>query len=187
MSPDNPGMTTPKKPLNPAARRTAPARDFPVPEIPEFKDPKDPRLSPHFTESELGVESADARVKANARYLCEKILEPIRTEYGLPIFVTSGYRDPAHNAQVGGKGKSFHLYESDRCAADFKVIGIAVTETFDWLRLKSGLPFDKVILEYQEGEPRIIHIQAMAKTEPRRLAYVGETGDGKEYTPVEVG
>ena len=155
--------------------------------IPEFKDPKDPRLTVHFTELELGVEGCDARVKANARYLCEKILEPIRAEFGLPVFVTSGYRSPEHNAQVGGKGKSFHLYQGDRCAADFKVIGVAVQETFDWLRLHSGLPFDKVILEYQDGEPRIIHVQAMVKTEPRRLAYVGETGGAREYAQVDVG
>jgi hypothetical protein len=104
----------------------------------------------------------------------------------MPVCVTSGYRDPVHNAKVGGKGKSFHLYEFDRCAADFKVMGIPAQDTFDWLRLESGLPFDKVILEYHEGEPRIIHIQAYAQGEPRRLAYIGETGAGRMYTPVEV-
>ena len=155
--------------------------------VPEFKDPSEPRLSANFTERELGVEGAEARVKANARYLCEKILEPIRAKYRMPVFVTSAYRDPAHNAQVGGKSKSFHLYEYDRCAADFKVVGIPVTTVFDWLRLESGLPFDKVILEHHEGEPRIIHVQAFAKGEPRRLAFIGETGDAKVYTPVEVG
>ncbi len=158
-----------------------------MPPVPEFKDPNDPRLSFHFNESELGVEGADARVKANARYLCEKLLEPIRAKYGLPVFVTSGYRNTEHNQRVGGKSKSFHLYDGDRCAADFKVIGIGVAETFDWLRLESGLPFDKVILESKDGTPTIIHIQAMAKAEPRRLAYVGETGAGKDYRPVEVG
>lgn len=166
-------------------RRGEKARPEPM-RVPEFKDPGEPRLSPNFTERELGVEWADARVKANARYLCEKLLEPIRAKYRMPVFVTSGYRDAAHNAQVGGKSKSFHLYEYDRCACDFKVVGIAAKTTFDWLRLESGLPFDKVILEYQEGEARIIHIQAFSKGEPRRRAFVGETGDTMVYTPVEV-
>jgi hypothetical protein len=174
----------PNRPHPPFRGQHPQERDF---RIPEFKDPKEPRLSLHFTENELGVQGCDARVKANARYLCEKILEPIRMQFGSPVFVTSGYRDPAHNAQVGGKGRSFHLYQDDRCAADFKVIGVAVQETFDWLRLESGLPFDKVIMEYQDGEPQIIHIQAMVKTAPRRLAYVGETGDGKQYEAAEVG
>lgn len=154
--------------------------------IPEFKDPSAPRLSANFTEFELGVSGASERVKSNARFLCEKLLEPIRARYAAPVFVTSGFRDPAHNAQIGGKPRSFHLYEFDRCAADFKVLGISAQETFDWLRLESGLPFDKVILEYRDGEARIIHIQAYAKGEPRRLAYIGETGDGQQYTPVEV-
>lgn len=180
-------MTAPKKAPQPGYRRKSPAPEFRPPTVPEFKDPDDPRLSFHFTESELGVEQADERVKANARYLCEKLLEPIRAKYGLPVFVTSGYRNPEHNRRVGGKGKSYHLYEGDRCAADLKVIGISVQETFDWLRLESRLPFDKVILEHQDGVPTIIHLQATVKSEPRRLAYVGETGDGREYRPVEVG
>jgi len=155
--------------------------------VPEFKDPHQPRLSPHFTEAELGVEDAPERVKENARYLCREILEKVRDKYGQPVFVTSGYREPRHNHAVGGKASSFHLYEMDRCAADFKVLGVDVVETFDWLRLESGLPFDKVILEFQDGEPCIIHVQATARTAPRRLAYVGQTGAGAEYTPVEVG
>lgn len=155
-------------------------------EVPEFKDPDSPRLSAHFTEAELGVSDADERIKANARFLCEQLLEPIRDKYRMPLCVTSGYRDPAHNAKVGGKSRSFHLYEFDCCAADFKVLGVPAQQTFDWLRLESGLPFDKVILEYHEGEARIIHIQARASGPPRRLAFVGETGDGQAYTPVEV-
>lgn len=158
-----------------------------APLLPEFKNPVLPRLSPNFTEEELNVVGADRRIQANASFLCREILEPIRAKYGLPLCVTSGYRDPTHNAQVGGKSRSFHLYEFDRCAADFKVVGVPVRETFDWLRLESDLPFDKVILEHQQGEPRIIHIQALANSAPRRLAYIGETGDGQQYTPVEVG
>jgi hypothetical protein len=156
------------------------------PLLPEFRDPRKATLSPHFTEAELGVEGADARVKANARYLCQALLEPIRAKYNRAVFVTSGYRDPGHNAQIGGKSKSFHLFEFDRCAADFKVLGVPAQETFDWIRLESKLPFDKVILEYHGDEARIIHIQAFAKGEPRRLAYIGETGDAQEYRPVEV-
>lgn len=166
--------------------KEAQTRTRTIPDLPEFKDPAALRLSPNFTEDELGVSGADERVKANARFLCQELLEPIRTKYCAPVFVTSGFRDAGHNAQVGGKSRSFHLYESDRCAADFKVLGVSAQETFDWLRLESGLPFDKVILEYHEGEARIIHIQAFARGEPRRLAYIGETGDGHQYTPVEV-
>lgn len=171
-------MSTPKK-----AR--VPVR--PAPAVPEFKDPQQARLSPHFTEAELGVQGAGERIKENARYLCREILERVRDKYDLPVFVTSGYRDPVRNYVVGGKASSFHLYEMDRCAADFKVLGVDVVETFDWLRLESGLPFDKVILEYQDGEPCIIHVQATARTTPRRLAYVGGTGTSTDYQPVEVG
>jgi hypothetical protein len=142
-------------------------------------------MTEHFTEQELNVASAEARIKENALYLCANILEPIRAKFG-PLLVTSGYRDPVRNAAAGGKKASFHLYEDDQCAADFKVPGVDILEVFRWLRLESHLPFDKAILEYANGEPRIIHVQAYAKNAPRRLAYTGETGDGQKYLAVTV-
>lgn len=43
------------------------------------------------------------------RELCEKILQPVRTKYGKPIRVTSGFRSPAINNAVKGSSTSQHL------------------------------------------------------------------------------
>lgn len=41
--------------------------------------------------------------------LCQKILEPVRKKFGLPITVTSGYRSEALNRAVGGSRTSQHM------------------------------------------------------------------------------
>lgn len=145
------------------------------------------KLTEHFSEAELHVEGEEPRIVDNARFLCEQLLEPIRAHYQVPIHVTSGYRAPAHNKSVGGKPTSFHLYEEGKAAADFCIPGLPVTQVFNWIRGASGLPIDKVILEHDaHGTPQIIHVQIDSQKGPRRLAYIGSTGDGQSYTQVEV-
>ena len=41
--------------------------------------------------------------------LIDKVLDPLRERWGVPIYVTSGYRCPELNARVGGSKSSYHL------------------------------------------------------------------------------
>lgn len=144
-------------------------------------------LSEHFTDHELGVENpGELRLVQNAAYLCRTILEPIRAKFG-PVRIHDGYRSPEHNAAVGGKPTSYHQFEGGKAAADFDCTAAGFQQVFDWIRLESGLPFDKVILEHNTtNEPRAIHIQVDSSAPPRRFAYLGSTGAGTVYTPMEV-
>ena len=143
-------------------------------------------LTEHFTDAELGVVGCDAQLVENARYICQEILEPIRTKFG-PVRVHDGYRDPGHNTRVGGKPDSFHLFEWGRAAVDIDAQYVAVQDLFDWLRLESKLPFDKVIMESNSrGTPATVHIQVDRLNPPRRLAYTGHTGNGETYLPQSV-
>lgn len=146
------------------------------------------RLSEHFTDEELRVADAPFSVMENAVWLCANVLEPTREHFGAALSVTSGYRPPDRNAATGGVKNSYHLYEGDHCAADFLVAGVSVEELFDWLRLKSKLPFSKVILEkdHTTGLPTIVHVQAHAGITPEvRIALVGETHGTAGYSAVE--
>jgi hypothetical protein len=144
------------------------------------------QLTEHFADTELGVANCDPRIMVNAQTLCEKILEPIRAQLG-PIAVDDGYRDPAHNARVGGKPDSQHLYLNGNSAADIRSTQAGLQEAFDWIRLTSHLPFDQVILEYAHGAPACIHLSYdSGKTEQRRQALTGTTGAGTVYVEVEV-
>ena len=144
------------------------------------------QLTEHFTDTELGVDAADQRLIDNATFICAKLLEPIRAKFG-PVKVHDGYRSLDHNAVVGGKPTSWHQFDGTRSAADIDVLPVAFQECFDWLRLESGLPFDKIIMEMnRDGEPATIHLQIDSAANSRRLAYTGSTGAGTVYTPVEV-
>lgn len=145
------------------------------------------QLTDHFTEEELGVQYASPYIKGQARVIACEILEAVRAHFGKPVLVTSGYRPPAKNVAAGGKPNSYHLYEPGKCAVDFKVMDVSVAEVFRWLIRESGLPFDKCILEHgPDNEPRIVHVQMTLDSAPRRQAFIGSTGAGTVYTPVEV-
>ncbi|MDD5295807.1 MAG: D-Ala-D-Ala carboxypeptidase family metallohydrolase [Rhodocyclaceae bacterium] len=80
-------------------------------------------LSPHFKLGELlrsdtaerradwreAQYSPDATVQANLAWLVTTALEPIRTTFGYPIHISSGYRCPEVNEAVGSKPSSQHL------------------------------------------------------------------------------
>ena len=51
--------------------------------------------------------------------LIDCVLDPIREHWGLPIRVTSGYRCPELNEEVGGVEDSYHM---KGCAADISAI-----------------------------------------------------------------
>lgn len=64
------------------------------------------RLTRHFTLLELG--NPPVGLYENARILAFQ-LQRARSVLGRPLVVVSGYRDPVHNARVGGGRKSQHL------------------------------------------------------------------------------
>jgi len=148
------------------------------------------QVSEHFSFDEF-VSDADTipdGVLEKVKALCQDLLEPIRAHWNKPLQIDSGYRSQRHNAIVGGDPHSFHLYLADQAAADFVIPSIALSAVFDWIRLESHLPFDKVILERAKGriddQGACIHVQI--QTHPRRLALIGNTHGQGAYQQVEV-
>lgn len=112
------------------------------------------QLSPRFTLRELtrstvaerrGIDNApDTAATARLRQLCLRILEPIRSHFGRPVRISSGYRCAELNALVGGAPTSRHVLGE---AADLEVDDASNLAVAHWL-VGSGLPFDQVILEF---------------------------------------
>lgn len=81
--------------------------------------------------------------------VAEKILEPVRAHYGVPIIPSSGYRCLALNRAVGSKDTSQHIMGQ---AVDFEVPGTPNLSVAKWIR--DNMEFDQLILEfYRSGEP----------------------------------
>lgn len=77
------------------------------------------RLGQHFVLGELASRCGADLVLVHPALVCA--LAQLRRHFGRPVVVTSGYRTPAHNACVGGKSRSRHLYGM---AADVQVPGV---------------------------------------------------------------
>lgn len=78
--------------------------------------------------------------------LVEKVLDPLRAAYGMPIKISSGYRCPALNRAVSGSPTSVHMIGY---AADMQVGGSFNKFrdfTVEWLK-KTGTRFDQLIEE----------------------------------------
>lgn len=85
------------------------------------------------------------------------LLDHIRSNWGSPIRVTSGYRCPELNKKVGGAKNSSHLYGY---AADIQPLRPSEFGAFCECvkRSVSGLHFDQIIIEKNSRNAQWIHI-----------------------------
>ena len=120
-------------------------------------DRKQPgHLSPHFTFEELTRTSKipykllnpllAKQYLNNLILLSNYLLEPARAILNTPLIITSGYRCPALNREVGGNVKSQHL---NGTAADFVVKDKKISLESIFIKLKESpfLHYGQLILE----------------------------------------
>jgi hypothetical protein len=92
----------------------------------------------------------------NLKLLAEKIFEPIREHFGVPIRVSSGYRSKDLNQKIGGSLSSQH---SKGQAIDIDMDGTDISnkQIFDFI--KDNLPFDQLIYEFgNSNNPDWVHV-----------------------------
>lgn len=81
----------------------------------------------------------------NIEWLYKKILDPLEYILGTKINITSGYRSPELNKIIGGSASSGHCLG---CAADINVNDYTCTDLFLFIKQKTQLPYDQLILEF---------------------------------------
>ena len=93
----------------------------------------------------------------NLDELVSKVLDPLRSAWGGPINITSGYRCPALNKAVNGAATSVHMigYAADMMPANGEFERFRQF-TVDWLR-KTRTKFDQLIIE-TSGSTKWLHI-----------------------------
>jgi zinc D-Ala-D-Ala carboxypeptidase len=118
----------------------------------------------------------------NLKILCEKILQPLRDYYGMPVSISSGYRSIALCEAIGSSAKSQHTKGQ---AADFEIFGVANKDVADFI--VKNIDYDQCILEFwNENEPNSGWIHCSYSSSGNRKQYLkAQRIDGKiVYSPM---
>lgn len=95
--------------------------------------------------------------------LMDNCLDPIRSLWGKPIGVNSGYRSPELNRAVGGKPTSQHLRGE---AADITTGSVEGNRKLFELILASGIDYDQLI---DESNYKWLHVSYTVKNRKQTL------------------
>jgi hypothetical protein len=93
----------------------------------------------------------------NFKLLAEKVFEPIREHFGVPIRISSGYRSKELNDKTKGASKT-----SDHCfgrAIDIDNDGTSITNKQIFNFIKDNLKYKQLIFEFGTDEnPAWVHV-----------------------------
>lgn len=125
----------------------------------------------------------DAHI-ANFKLLAEKVFQPIRDHFGVPIHISSGYRSAALNKAIGGAASSQHCTGE---AIDIDMDGTSVTNAQIFNYIKDNLEFDQLIWEFgTDTNPDWVHVsyESTGKQRKQMLKAV-KSGGATKYLPIK--
>jgi zinc D-Ala-D-Ala carboxypeptidase len=121
---------------------------------------------------------------ANFKLLAEKVFEPIRTHFGKPIHISSGYRSEALNKAIGGSLTSQHCSgEAIDIDMDGSSNGVTNKMVFDYI--KDNLNFDQLIFEFgTDSAPDWVHVSYESTGKQRKqILKAIKKGGATRYIP----
>lgn len=135
---------------------------------------------------QLGVVNMpDGKELEHLRELVEKLLDPLREEWGHAIIVTSGFRSQKVNDSIKGSSKtSAHRlgYAADIVPADMREINRFKVFVRDWLR-RNRAQYDQYIDERNLYGSQWVHL-GLRNSEGRQRRQMLRY-DGKRYVGIE--
>jgi len=118
----------------------------------------------------------------NFKKLAENVFQPIREHFGVPIYISSGYRSKALNTAVGGSLSSQHCSGE---AIDIDMDGTSITnkQIFDFI--KENLNFDQMIWEFgTDTNPDWVHVSYKSTGKQRKqILKAVKAGGATKYLP----
>jgi hypothetical protein len=114
----------------------------------------------------------------NFKVLAEKVFQPIREHFGVPIHISSGYRSKELNAKIGGSATSQHCKgEAIDIDMDGSGDGVSNADVFNFI--KDNLEFDQMIWEFgTDKNPDWVHV-SFSKTKNRKQILKAIKSNGK--------
>jgi hypothetical protein len=87
----------------------------------------------------------------NLKTICNDVFDKVREHFGVPIYISSGYRSEALNKAIGGSKTSDHnLGRALDLDQDGRGNGVTNMEVFEFI--KDNLEFDQLIGEFQRAD-----------------------------------
>ena len=120
----------------------------------------------------------------NFKLLAEKVFEPIRAHFGVPIHISSGYRSKALNAFIKGSASSQHCKgEAIDIDMDGSSNGVTNKMIFDFIKEK--LDFDQLIWEFgTDSNPDWVHVSYTKVGNRKQKLKAVRSGAKTTYLPI---
>lgn len=119
-------------------------------------------LSQSDTADKMGIPNhPNTMQKMNMEKLIVNVLDPIRSLYGKPIYVNSGFRSESLNKAVGGAKNSQHMFgQAADITAGSREENKKLWDIVMFLFQEGDIDFDQCINEKpdKDGNPSWIHI-----------------------------
>jgi zinc D-Ala-D-Ala carboxypeptidase len=118
----------------------------------------------------------------NMKVLAEKIFQPIREHFDVPIYISSGYRSAALNKKIGGVKNSQHL-TGEAIDIDMDGSGSKITNVQIFNYIRENLFFDQLIWEYGNNvTPDWVHVSySVTGTNRRQVLRATKGTFGTKY------
>tara|TARA_R100000700_G_C3172023_1_gene146560 strand:- start:61 stop:516 length:456 start_codon:yes stop_codon:yes gene_type:complete len=114
---------------------------------------------------------------SNMKLVAEKIFEPVRTHFKVPIKVNSFFRSPDLNKAIGGSTKSQHC-KGQAIDIDDTYGKIKNSDIYWWI--KENLDFDQMIWEFGNNDnPDWVHVSYVSPDKNRNRCLKAYRDDGK--------
>ena len=118
----------------------------------------------------------------NFKLLAEKVFQPIRDHFGVPIRISSGYRSKELNTAIGGSLSSQHCQGE---AIDIDMDGTTVTNAEIFNYIKDNLNFDQLIWEFgTDTNPDWVHVSYDSAGKQRKQILKAKRAAGGKTTYV---
>ena len=120
----------------------------------------------------------------NLKTICVEVFDKVREHFGVPIYISSGYRSAALNKAIGGSKTSDHnLGRALDLDQDFRGNGVTNMEVFEFI--KDNLEFDQLIGEFQraDGDFEWIHVGYRKGANRKQILVAYKEGTKTKYKP----
>ena len=117
---------------------------------------------------------------ANFKLLAEKIFEPIRNHFRVPIIISSGYRSKELNASLKGASLTSQHCQGEAIDIDMDGSTNGVTNRMVFDYIKDNLNFDQLIYEFGDSNnPDWVHVSYESTGKQRKQILRATRSGGK--------